>query len=236
MTGWWEVVVFAFTTQLAVLPGEKVQFIIAGLSTRYKPWLIVSAAGAAFALWTAVEIYVGSALTRLLPGIYLDALTAGLFLLFAVLLIRSMPDGETPDGVTKTDGGAIDLSGVVPRRFQHDDIEKVGKYGAFLPIFAMMVFGEFGDKTQIVTIGLAAQYDAHSAIWVGEMLAIIPVSIANAYFFHKFSHKLDMRKAHLASAMLFLFFAGDFFLQLLFDFSVWETAVSVVAQLGGSLV
>ncbi|WP_458187153.1 TMEM165/GDT1 family protein [Haladaptatus sp. NG-WS-4] len=236
MTSWWDVVVLAFTTQLAVLPGEKVQFIIAGLSARYKPWLVVSAAGAAFALWTALEIYVGGALTRLFPGVYLDALTAGLFLLFAVLLLRSMPDSETPEGVTKTDGGAIDLSGVVPRRFQQEDLATMGKYSAFFPIFAMMAFGEFGDKTQIVTIGLAAQYGAHSAIWVGEMLAIIPVSIANAYFFHKFSHKLDMRKAHLASAVLFLFFAADFFLQLLFNFSVWETAVTAVAHFGQALV
>ncbi|WP_158057554.1 TMEM165/GDT1 family protein [Halorussus halophilus] len=235
MTTWVEVLTLAFATQLAVLPGEKVQFIIAGLSTRYKPWLVVSAAGAAFALWTAVEIWVGEALTRLLPGIYLDALTASLFLLFAVQLLRSMPEKDTP-GSVETDGSGIDVSGLLPSRFQNRDLSESGEYGAFAPIFAMMAFGEFGDKTQIVTIGLAAQYGAHTAIWAGEMLAIIPVSIANAYFFHTFSHKLDMRKAHVASAALFAFFAGDFFLRLLFDFSVWETAVQAMANLGSALV
>jgi len=231
MATWMEVVTFAFTTQLAVLPGEKVQFIIAGLSTRYKPWLVVSAAGSAFALWTAVEIYVGGALTRALPGIYLDALTAGLFLLFAVMLIRSMPDGATPEEATETDGGAIDLSGIVPQRFQNGDLAEANGIAAFVPMFAMMAFGEFGDKTQMVTIGLAAQYGTHPGIWVGEMLAIIPVSLANAYFFHRFAHRVDMRKAHAASAALFAFFAGDFLLRVLFDVSVWESSVGYVAGL-----
>jgi len=58
---WLEVFVVALTAQLAVLPGEKVQFIIAGLSTRYNPWIVVAAAGTAFAGWTAIEIVVGNA-------------------------------------------------------------------------------------------------------------------------------------------------------------------------------
>ncbi|WP_433624328.1 TMEM165/GDT1 family protein [Halomicrococcus sp. NG-SE-24] len=236
MATWLEVVAVAFVAQLAVLPGEKVQFIIAGLSTRYRPWLVVSAAGSAFALWTAVEVYVGGALTRVLPGIYLDALTASLFVLFGVLLLKSMPEGETPDGVAETDGGATNLSGFVPERFRDSDLAESDGYGAFVPIFAMMMFGEFGDKTQLVTIGLAAQYGAHGAIWLGEMFAIIPVSIANAYFFHTFSHRVDMRKAHLFSAALFFFFAADFLVQLAFGFSVWETAVRTVARLGAAAV
>ena len=39
------IVVVAFLAQLAVLPGEKVQFIIAALSTRYHPLGVVAAAG-----------------------------------------------------------------------------------------------------------------------------------------------------------------------------------------------
>lgn len=52
--------IVAFSAQLAVLPGEKVQFIIAGLATRYHPLLVVSVAGAAFAGWTALEVTFGA--------------------------------------------------------------------------------------------------------------------------------------------------------------------------------
>jgi hypothetical protein len=51
------------------------------------------------------------------------------------------------------------------------------QFAGFISAFSLMLFGEFGDKTQLVTISLAVQYGAHPAIWVGEMLAIVPVSL-----------------------------------------------------------
>ena len=225
---WLSVVVIAAGAQLAVLPGEKVQFIIAGLSTRFNPYMVVAAAGTAFAGWTTLEIWLGQAVTRLLPGIYLDGMTALLFVLFAYLLVRTAPGPDAPDqeaatGVL-TDGGELDVTVPVV------DWKVPNKLGGFLPIFALMAFGEFGDKTQLITISLAAQYAAFpTAIWTGEMLAIIPVSLANALVFHRFSNRFDLRKAHFVGAALFLFFAADFAMVVLFGFSLWETVVEAVA-------
>jgi putative Ca2+/H+ antiporter (TMEM165/GDT1 family) len=253
VTGWFEILTIAFVAQLAVLPGEKVQFIIAGLSTKYNPWLVVTAASSAFAGWTALEILFGRALQQALSPVVLDALTGGLFLLFAVLLFRSAPPSgrpaETNGGVAaaETNGGvaAAETNGGVAAAETNggivalaDDVEFPTifgreipeRFGGFLPIFAMMAFGEFGDKTQLITIGLAIQYGATSAIWFGEMLAIIPVSIANAFFFHKFSHRLDLRKAHFASAALFAFFAADVALKLATGFSVWEQMITTISN------
>jgi putative Ca2+/H+ antiporter (TMEM165/GDT1 family) len=229
VTGWLEILTVAFVAQLVVLPGEKVQFIVAGLSTRYNPFVVVSAAGTAFAGWTALEILFGEALQRALPPVVLDAFTAGLFAVFAVLLYRSAPSNKEAERVdpAATDGGVDALSGTFePTVFGR---EVPDAFGGFVPIFAMMAAGEFGDKTQLVTIGLAAQYGAHPAIWAGEMLAIIPVSLANAFFFHKFSHRLDLRKAHFFSAALFAFFASDTVLSIVTGFSVWETVVAAVS-------
>jgi putative Ca2+/H+ antiporter (TMEM165/GDT1 family) len=223
-----QVLVIAFGAQLAVLPGEKVQFIIAGLSTRYSPAVVVGAAASAFAGWTALEIWFGQALQRLLPGIVLDGITAALFLLFGVLLLRSMP-GRSDGGRPTTDGGLAGLDGEISVFGR----EVPDRFGTFLPIFAMMATGEFGDKTQLVTIGLAAQYSAGSAIWLGEMLAIIPVSILNALFFHRFSGRFNARKAHIAGAAMFFFFGLDVVLAMTTGFSVWETVVSTVAGLLG---
>lgn len=105
MTAYAEIVVVAFVAQLAVLPGEKVQFMIAALSTRYDPKVVVAAAGSAFAGWTAIEIAFGQALQSALPGVVLDAVTAVLFFVFAYLLYRSMPNRESdrsPRTVTAT--------------------------------------------------------------------------------------------------------------------------------------
>ena len=230
MTGFWTIVAVAAVAQLTVLPGEKVQFIIAGLSTRYSPVMVVGAAGSAFAGWTAVEIAFGEAIQRLLPGIALDAITAGLFLLFAVLLFRSAPaDGELS---ASTDGGlaSVDAFDRIDTGFSAGSLEVGGRFGRVLTIFAMMAAGEFGDKTQLVTVGLAVQYGATPAIWLGEMGVIVPVSLANAYFFHTFAHKFDVRKAHYAGAAIFAFFGLDTVLAITTGFSIWETVVGAVSR------
>ncbi|CAJ51690.1 TMEM165/GDT1 family protein [Haloquadratum walsbyi] len=231
MSTYLEILIIAFITQLAVLPGEKVQFIIAGLSTRYDPIVVVAAAGSAFAGWTALEILFGQALQAVLPPIALNVVTASLFLLFAILLYRSAPSNNNtnPDvsdtTTAETDGGLAALEMVT----LPGPLNRVsGSFGGFLPIFILMVTGEFGDKTQLVTIGLAVQYGATSAIWIGEMLAIIPISLANAYLFHSFSGRVNMRTAYLGSALLFGFFGIDAIMSILFDFSVWETIIAEI--------
>jgi putative Ca2+/H+ antiporter (TMEM165/GDT1 family) len=232
VTGWLEILTVAFVAQLAVLPGEKVQFIIAGLSTRYNPLVVVSAAGTAFAGWTALEILFGEALQRALPPVVLDGFTAALFAVFAVLLYRSAPESGGPERVesTATDGGVATLGDDFQPTVFGREVPQVFDNG-FVPIFAMMAAGEFGDKTQLVTIGLAAQYGAHPAIWAGEMLAIIPVSLANAYFFNRFAHRVNMRLAHFAAAALFAFFGLDTVLSMTVGVSVWETFVANVSSI-----
>jgi putative Ca2+/H+ antiporter (TMEM165/GDT1 family) len=232
MVGALEIFFVAFTTQLAVLPGEKVQFIIAGLSTRFNPFVVVAAAGSAFAGWTVLEILFGNALQQALPKFYLDLLTASLFLAFAIMLYRSAPGREAT--ATKTDGGiaSLDTPAIADRV---PNIEMLGgrvpkSIQSFAGIFTMMAVGEFGDKTQIVTIGLAAQFGASPAIWAGEMAAIIPVSLANALFFNRFAHRFDLRKAHFGAAALFAFFAVDMLQSLVTGFSVWEFVVGTASE------
>lgn len=221
------VVVAAFVAQLAVLPGEKVQLIIAGLSTRFHPAIVVGAAGLAFGAWTAVEILLGQALKNALPPAYLAGISGGLFFLFGVLLLWQMP---APDG-QRTDGGTSAEDVDLP----FDGVGGSGRVGTFISIFVLMATGEFGDKTQLVTINLAVTYGAHPGIWVGEMLAIIPVSIVNAYFFHRFARRVDMRVAHIASAALFFFFGVDTFLALATGFSIWETVTDALAGMLSSV-
>ena len=177
VAGWLEVLLAAATLQLLVLPGEKVQMIIAGLATKYNPYVVVAGAGVAFAGWTALEIVFGEALQRALPAIYLDAITGGLFLLFGVLLVYAAvtldgADSGTDDSSDGDDGGALaterrtDGGVVAGSRAAALDRRLPERYRGFLPAFSISAFGEFGDKTQLVTIGLAAQYGAHPAIWV----------------------------------------------------------------------
>lgn len=230
MTGFLSIVVIAAVAQLTVLPGEKGQFIIAGLSTRYKPLVVVGAAGAAFGVWTAIEILFGQMIQGLFPGIVLDAITAGLFLLFAVVLFRSAPDGSRTLTDPETDGGIIGAPAGTIEGFEALGHTIDGRLGRFCSIFTMMAAGEFGDKTQLVTIGLAVQYGATSAIWLGEMIAIIPVSLANAYLFHRFSDRFNVRTVHYLGALMFAFFGVDAVLGMATGVSVWDGIVGSISD------
>ncbi len=130
---------------------------------------MVAAAASAFAGWTALEIGFGAAIQGVLPQVYLDAITAGLFLLFAVLLVRSAPEGSRRPAVTN--GGAA-TAAEIDVSIRGYDLPPYLR--GFVPIFALMAVGEFGDKTQLVTIGLAVQYGAHPAIWPAKCSRSFP--------------------------------------------------------------
>jgi putative Ca2+/H+ antiporter (TMEM165/GDT1 family) len=215
MAAWSEVVVTAFLLQLLVLPGEKGQFVIAGLATRYDPYWVVAGAATAFGGWTVVEILLGEALQNALPEVYLDTITAGLFVAFAAIILYSLDrDDDTPERVqTETDS---DRNAAVPA----DDGGVAEQAGGYLTAFSVMAVAEFGDKTQLVTIGLAVQYGAHPGIWVGEMLAIVPVSLFTAVVFHRGSRRLDSPWIYYAAAAVFLLFAADIVSGYVFGFSV----------------
>jgi putative Ca2+/H+ antiporter (TMEM165/GDT1 family) len=157
VSGWIEIAAIAFVAQLAVLPGEKVQYIIAGLSTRYSPWVVVGAAGTAFAGWTALEIWFGRALQSALSPTLLDILTGAMFAAFAVLLYRSIPETDGPGAVARqtddseavvqqTDGG---VAGIAP---DVDAPTVLGRnlsetLGGFLPVFAMMTVASSATRS-----------------------------------------------------------------------------------------
>lgn len=195
-----EILVTAFILQLTALPGEKGQLVIASLATRYNPYMVVAGAATAFGGWTALEILLGNALKGALPVVYLDGLTAALFVLFAGWLLYGAADGEGDAiaQVTDGDGRFAAIESAIPPRLR-----------GFVPSFSLMVVGEFGDKTQLVTIGLAIQYGASAAIWLGEMLAIVPVSLATALVFHRTADRLDTTAIHRLAAGIFLLFAAD---------------------------
>ena len=207
MVGWIEVLVSAFFLQLLVLPGEKGQMVIAALATKYSPYVVVAGASTAFGGWTVIEILLGNALKGALPEVFLDGITAGLFVVFAawILYTSTLDPDQSQDDDGFSDGETADLSEEDPTTL---DVVP-SRYAGFVPSFSLMVFGEFGDKTQLITIGLAVQYGAHPAIWLGEMLAIVPVSLVTALFFSRTSRYINTRLVRYVAAGIFVLFAMD---------------------------
>jgi putative Ca2+/H+ antiporter (TMEM165/GDT1 family) len=78
------------------------------------------------------------------------------------------------------------------------------RYGAFLATTILFFLAEIGDKTQIATVLLGAQFD--SILWVmigttlGMMLANVPVVILGAWLLQR----IPMKLAHVAAALVFI--------------------------------
>ena len=212
MAAWLEVLATAFLLQLLALPGEKGQLVIAGLATTYNPYLVVAGAATAFGGWTALKIVLGNALKGALPVALLDAVTAALFVGFAIWILYASETANAPDG-TAGDGGSTRSDDSEPRTDGEGGLVDGSRFasgaGGYVSSFSAMGVAEFGDKTQLITIGLAAQYGANPAIWAGEMLAIVPVSLATALVFSRTTRYLNLRWVMRGAAAMFLLFAAD---------------------------
>ncbi len=97
---------------------------------------------------------------------------------------------------------------LIPDKLDDDENSFGKKYGPFLATFIAFFLAEMGDKTQIATVMLAAQYS--SLFWVvagttiGMMIANVPAVLLGNFS----ADKLPLRTIHIVAALLFVAMAG----------------------------
>jgi len=128
----------AFLLQLTALPGEKGQLVIAGLATRYNPYMVVAGASTAFGGWTVIEILLGNALKGALPAVYLDGITAGLFFIFGGWLLYTTVDSVETPTVAPEGSRLAAMQSRLPKRLH-----------GFLPSFGSWSSASSVIKTQV---------------------------------------------------------------------------------------
>jgi Ca2+/H+ antiporter, TMEM165/GDT1 family len=94
-----------------------------------------------------------------LPHRPIEGATAALFLLGAVLLLRSNPEEARAEGEAEA-----------------DKIAAGGGRRIALASFGVVAVAEFGDLTQLLTAGLAARYHQPLSVGVGALLALWSVA------------------------------------------------------------
>lgn len=77
------------------------------------------------------------------------------------------------------------------------------KYGAFLATFILFFLAEIGDKTQIATVLLAAQYQSLWLVTAGTTLGMLIANIPIVFFGNRVMQKLPVKVVHLVAAALF---------------------------------
>jgi putative Ca2+/H+ antiporter (TMEM165/GDT1 family) len=128
------------------------------LGSRYRPAPVLIGVCTAFALHVVVACAAGGLIGRL-PHRPIEAVTAALFLVGAILLFRSNPDEAREEGEREA-----------------DKIAAGGQKRIALASFGVVAVAEFGDLTQLLTAGLAARYHEPFSVGVGALLALWSVS------------------------------------------------------------
>lgn len=165
--------------------GDKTQLLSLFLATRFKQkhWIILGILVATL-INHGLSAWLGQWITQFIPQGYAHWLLGGSFIAVALWLL--IPDKED-DGESAMD-----------------------KYGAFVATTVLFFLAEIGDKTQVATVLLAAQYQ--SIFWVtagttlGMLLANVPVVFAGQWLMQR----IPLQYTRWIACGLFVLFGVSF--------------------------
>lgn len=171
--------------------GDKTQLTAMTLSVQY-PWRkVFLGIAAAFVLLNLAAVAVGQILFSLVPMAVIQGVSGILFCLFGVLTLRN--SGKMSEG------------------------REVSLRTPMLTAFVLILLTELGDKTQIVTAALAAQYHSFLSVLVGSTLALWAVSLLGIFLGQGLVRIVPMKTIHRAAGVLFLVLGAGMFLKMLFE-------------------
>lgn len=91
---------------------------------------------------------------------------------------------------------------LIPDKFEEGDA-KLAKYGVFLTTLIAFFLAEMGDKTQIATVALAAQYHTFFAVVTGTTLGMMLANVPAVYLGDRIADRLPVRLVHGIAAIVF---------------------------------
>jgi Ca2+/H+ antiporter, TMEM165/GDT1 family len=158
-------IIVALTVFALILPAElpdKTMVATLVLATRYPPLPVWIGVTVGFAVQSAVAVAAGG-LVSLLPDEVVHGVTAGMFALGAILLLRE----KKADLAEEEREIAEELADAPPQpSFRR----------AALTSFGVLFAAEWGDLSQVLTANFAAKYGDPAAVFLGSWLALATVA------------------------------------------------------------
>lgn len=78
-----------------------------------------------------------------------------------------------------------------------------GRFGVFGTTLIAFFLAEMGDKTQIATVGLVAQFNAYGAVVAGTTLGMMIANVPAVLLGDKLANRLPVRLVHGIAAFIF---------------------------------
>jgi putative Ca2+/H+ antiporter (TMEM165/GDT1 family) len=159
--------------------GDKTQLLALLLAARFrKPWPIVAGILVATLLNHALAGLLGAWITSWLsPGVLRWVLGVSFLAMAAWTLI--------------------------PDQIEDDEAQLASRLGVFGATFVSFFLAEMGDKTQIATVAMAAQYAQVQAVVAGTTLGMLIANVPVVFVGDRLAQRIPMQWVHRAAAALF---------------------------------
>jgi putative Ca2+/H+ antiporter (TMEM165/GDT1 family) len=171
--------------------GDKSQLLILAFATRYPALPVIVGLVLAATVITGISVLVGAAVGAVLPT-RLVAVVAGLaFIAVGIWTLRGDDDPDasgdpSPEAEAETVGAG----------------RRVG-LGLVLTVAATFIVGELGDKTMLVTFGLAAS-QGPLPTWIGATIGEVAANLVAVVIGRGVGSRLSPRTVRIVSAALFI--------------------------------
>lgn len=93
---------------------------------------------------------------------------------------------------------------LVPDKLEEDEEPKAPRFGAFLTTTFTFFIVEIGDKTQIATIALGAQFQNVILVTIGTTLGMMLANVPAVYFGNAIVERVSLKVVRGIAALLFL--------------------------------
>lgn len=91
---------------------------------------------------------------------------------------------------------------LIPDKFDEDEA-KLAKYGVFGTTLIAFFLAEMGDKTQIATVAMAAQYQAFLSVVAGTTLGMMIANVPAVLLGDRIAQRMPVRLVHSIAAGIF---------------------------------
>ena len=172
---------FVVSTGIVALAemGDKTQLLSLVLAARFRqPWPIVWGILVATVCNHALAGALGSWVTTLLGPTALRWVLGLSFIAMAVWML-------------------------IPDKLDEEEGEDAPRMGVFTTTVVAFFLAEMGDKTQVATVMLAAQYQAWAAVVAGTTLGMMLANAPVVWFGDAITRRVPIRLVHLVSAGVF---------------------------------
>jgi putative Ca2+/H+ antiporter (TMEM165/GDT1 family) len=132
------------------------------LATRFRPMLVLVGSAIGLIVQAGIAVAVGGVVATL-PATPVHAVSAAIFALGALLMVRSTEDPEAEEREVDRELADAPAAPSAAR--------------VIVTSFVVLFLAEWGDLTQLLTASLSAKYDDPLSVFVGSALGLVAVAV-----------------------------------------------------------